>query len=152
MTVPTTRETADHAELARLAEAAIASGVDGQLPSTSVEVSAFASAANPARVLALLSEIAMLRGERRDIVSHATMGATNGDGLTLNGVSVEITRLRNAMHSSYHDRATQAECQRDEAVEYVARLLDAADEKVTDARARIIRSEARSFLANQGAE
>lgn len=90
MTAPTTRETADHAELARLAEAAThkswAAFTDdsGGRPHTNLvsfdpttdcalSISgahkndpnvAFIAAANPATVLSLLSEIAALRGER----------------------------------------------------------------------------------------
>lgn len=45
--------------------------------------------------------------ERRNIVSHATMGATDGVGLSTNAVSVEITKQRNV----FYDRATRAEAQ-----------------------------------------
>ena len=108
---------------------------------------AFIAAANPATVLSLLSEIAALRGERRNIVSHATMGATDGDGLTVNAVSVEITRLRNAMHASYHTRATQAERQRDEAVGLLKRWSLTRGEMYG---AGTVETATSAFLANQG--
>lgn len=60
---------------------------------------AFIVAANPAVVLELLSEIEGLKAERRNIVSHATMGTTDGEGLSVNQVSVEITRLRNELYA-----------------------------------------------------
>lgn len=132
MTAPTPRETADHAELARLAEAAISSGVGGRLPTTSIELSAFIAAANPARVLALLSEIAALRGQYEL------------DGFTLQA-SV--------------DRATQAERQRDEAVDLLKDMLTAFGGPMTrralgghDERQMAVTIATRAFLANQGAE
>jgi hypothetical protein len=91
---PTTRETADHAELKRLAEAAKALWLDEgwfdyrtlslgfELDS---EDAAFIAAANPARVLALLSEIAALRGEvaaldeMRGVVRVVTARATQAE-------------------------------------------------------------------------
>ena len=93
MTAPTTRETADHAELARLAEAATAgpwetypeafsprsfvipthhASDDPAVGSVlSRQDAAFIAAANPATVLALLSEIAALRGERDGLIEAA---------------------------------------------------------------------------------
>lgn len=47
------------------------------------------------KVEAMQWEMAKLRAERRMIVSHATMGGTDGEGMSVNAVSVEITRLRN---------------------------------------------------------
>ena len=41
--------------------------------------------------------IAALEAERRCIVSHATGGRTDGEGMSLNDVSVEITRFRNEL-------------------------------------------------------
>lgn len=64
MTAPTTRETADHAELARLAEVAESEARNPDLWVSVVTLNDFNQAANPARVLSLLSEIAALRGER----------------------------------------------------------------------------------------
>lgn len=43
------------------------------------------------------ARIAALEVERRMIVSHATMGNTDGDGMSVNAVSVHITRLRNQL-------------------------------------------------------
>ena len=140
MTAPTTRETADHigeanekvadhigattmidhAELGRkfealAVEASAARNLDGA-ESMMVSIQTiydFITSRN-----ALLSEIAALRGERRNIVSHATMGATDGEGLSCNDASVAITRLRNEMHA----RLTQAERQRDEEIAVHTRI------------------------------
>lgn len=93
MTAPTTRETADHAELARLAEAATAgpweTSPEAFSPRSFVipthhasddpavgsvlsrQDAAFIAAANPATVLALLSEIAALRDYGRDVAKEA---------------------------------------------------------------------------------
>lgn len=62
--------------------------------------------------------IERLVGERRNIVSHATMGATDGVGLSCNDVSVEITRLRNKLHAGQ----TKAAAQRDAAVKALERI------------------------------
>lgn len=43
------------------------------------------------------ARIAALEAERRMIVSHATMGNTDGDGMSVNSISVQITRLRNEL-------------------------------------------------------
>ena len=50
-----------------------------------------------AKLEALERENAELRAERRMIVSHATMGNTDGEGMSVNAVSVHITRLRNQL-------------------------------------------------------
>lgn len=97
---------------------------------------------------ALLSEIAALRGERRNIVSHATMGTTDGEGLSCNDVSVAITRLRNEMHA----RATQAERQRDElrkALEVISEMVPSTCET---SLAHDMADFASQALASQGAE
>lgn len=43
---------------------------------------------------------AELVAERRNIVSHATMGATDGEGMSVNAICVEITRLRNELYKA----------------------------------------------------
>ncbi len=139
---PIPRETADHAELlARLANdmRKFEHHAVGSLRIDMDEVRKVIAACDSHA--ALLSEIAALREERRNIVSHATMGTTDGEGMSLNDVSVAITCVRNVLHT----RATQAERQRDEAVgllrRYRSDLPTEALEDLTDA-----------FLANQGAE
>lgn len=76
MTAPTTRETADHAELARLAEAAktVRRDANGRLDGDDAVRMwvAFHDALSPATVLALLSEIAALRGERERLRNVAS--------------------------------------------------------------------------------
>lgn len=96
----------DHAELARLAEAAIASGVDGRLPATSSELSAFSAAANPATVLALISEIAALNDYGRSVAKEAL---------------------------GYRDRATEAERKLAEAVGLLGEALNEMDRRVITA-------------------
>jgi hypothetical protein len=54
---------------------------------------------------ALASDKARLEGERRMIVSHATMGQTDGEGLSVNDVSVRITALRNQLYEDVRARA-----------------------------------------------
>lgn len=151
MTAPTPRETADHAELI--------AGLKTNDPT------------NPAHRLAkdlqaghrlgteagndlieVLSEIAALRGERRNIVSHATMGTTDGEGLTVNGVSVEITRLRNAMHSSYHTRLTHAERQRDELRKALERISGLCPATCETSLAHDMADIASQALASHGAD
>jgi len=183
MTDPTPRETADHssevrnmvadhAELARLAEAAtqgewraadwdaddgenlwtieaiepevlapgqssiwpegvrckrIAQTEEGENPT---EDAAFIAAANPATVLALLSEIAALRGELEASREEADRLAYNCDDARL--VSAE-------------NRATQAERQRDE----LRKALEEISETAQISRARHVACRA---LANQGAD
>lgn len=81
MTAPTTRETADHAELARMAEAAApywhaANLACGGNPIAVDLVAPFVGAMSPTVCSSLLSEIAALRGEvasleiRRDFFKH----------------------------------------------------------------------------------
>lgn len=184
MTAPTTRETADHAELAACpfcgGEAKSETLGHGKSARTGVKCAdvdcpgsmrlvgpdedGVAFWNRRPREAALLSEIAALRGERQNIVSHATMGATDGEGLTVNAVSVEITRLRNAMHASYHARATQAERQRDElrkATETAANLFKLCTEPTMFENASTLNVYAqmtewlvrnRPLIANQGAD
>ncbi|MDT0507551.1 hypothetical protein [Novosphingobium sp. MMS21-SN21R] len=40
------------------------------------------------------------RAERRNIISHATMGSTTGEGLSVNDVCVEISRQRNKLYQA----------------------------------------------------
>ena len=62
------------------------------------------------------AEIARLTAERRMIISHATMGGTDGDGLSVNAVSVQITALRNELYQDGKSRAEKAEAERDAAL------------------------------------
>ncbi|GAA0768621.1 hypothetical protein [Brevundimonas olei] len=102
----------DHAELARLMRLTkrlrgIAFDYIGKADRTTcIET----EAANALEFL--LAENAALRAERRNIVSHATLGGTDGDGLSVNEISVRITAIRNDMHA----RATEAERKLAEAV------------------------------------
>lgn len=65
-----------------------------------------AQADHAARILAAIdltaqsAELDRLRTERRNIVSHATMGGTDGEGMSLNDVCVEITANRNDIYTS----------------------------------------------------
>ena len=108
---PTTRETADHAELARLAEAAKRVRRDsiGRLDGIDAhrKWDAFGAAANPATVLSLLSEIAALRGDLAEAEKDADDWAEN------------LAELR-AESQRHLLRATQAERQRDEALDAAA--------------------------------
>lgn len=65
--------------------------------------------ADPSGVAAL----AALRAERRMIVSHATMGGTDGEGLSVNEISVRITELRNSLYK-------KATAERDDALTRLA--------------------------------
>ncbi len=55
------------------------------------------------------AEIARLMAERRMIVSHATMGQTDGEGLSVNAISVKISALRNELYQDGAARAEKAE-------------------------------------------
>ena len=46
----------------------------------------------------LLAENARLKTERRMIVSHATMGTTDGAGMSVNEIGVRVTALRNELY------------------------------------------------------
>jgi hypothetical protein len=48
--------------------------------------------------LATMTELEQVKGERRNIVSHATMGGTDGEGMSVNAISVKITALRNELY------------------------------------------------------
>lgn len=180
---PTTRETADHAELVRLAEAATpgpwyrghnengcAQGEMSVWPDAKMigaiiaqcghqapwagwfeqpaKDAAFIAAANPATVLALLSEIAALRGER--------------DGLK-NRVSC-LERLGGEQSTRVMEQATRAkdaERQRDElrkALEWygeqarLARLIHREGDAGRHALADDGGKRARQAIANQGAD
>lgn len=150
------RETADHAELARLAEAAKRVRRDslGRLDGldASRKWDAFIAAANPARVLSLMSEIAALRGAleeaEKDVSSWSRCA---GEVVTIG--------------ENWKERFVQAEFQRDEAVGLL-RVADAAMANITafdDEIWSVIgstnlsilkanRTAIRAFLANQGAE
>lgn len=128
---PTTRETADHAELTRLADYAISQkGRWDELH----DLNKFHAAANPATVLALLSEIAALRGEV---------------------ASLEIRR------DFFKHNMTQVERQRDElrkavrrAMTFVGLCVDAGEVQPDDAEnpADLWDALNAAFLANQGAD
>ena len=60
-----------------------------------------------ARNADLEAKLAALEAERRCIVSHATGGRTDGEGLSLNAVSVEVTRFRNDLLSE-QSRSSEA--------------------------------------------
>lgn len=74
------------------------------------------------------AEIARLMAERRMIVSHATMGQTDGEGLSVNAISVKITALRNELYQDGAARAEKAEAERDAALAQVAGAYEAAKE------------------------
>lgn len=137
----------DHAELARLAEAAkrVRRDAIGRLDGDDAHRIWFAfvdAVSNPATVLGLLSEIAALKGERSFLVEQKE-GAEDAifDALT---------------------RATQAERQRDElrkALEPFAKLAEGISDVWTDdsivfdsAKGRLTAGDFRQALANQGAD
>lgn len=107
-----------------------------------VHNAAFIAAANPVTVLALLSEIAALRGERDDVCARLQ--------IVVHDHAADIQRLR------------QAERQRDEAVGLLRKLTDRV--KFTEGEGgrrswsgisvEFVRAfdQARAFLANQGAD
>jgi hypothetical protein len=68
------------------------------------------AAADSEQIAALRKRMEAADADRRMIVSHATMGATTGEGLSVNDISVMITRLRNEMYEAgaAHARATGA--------------------------------------------
>ena len=153
----TTRETADHAELARLAEAAtkgpwkacgtiyehmnceVRGGAKGEGQAiaqvwdgpNAFRDGQFIAAANPAIVLALLSEIAALRGERSFLVEQKE----GAEDAIFNAIA----------------RATQAERQRDELRKALERIatVDMGGGFLGAMACRQVASEA---LANQGAD
>lgn len=148
---PTTRETTDHAELARLAEAAApywraANLACGGNPIAVDLVAPFVGAMSPAVCSALLSEIAALRGD-----------------LTVSRDDLDQLQA----HFRQRDReATQAERQRDElrkALEPFGEAAESLDDETRDhdhiweqpaamsIDAGHLRT-ARALLANQGAD
>lgn len=145
---PTTRETADHAELKRLAEAAKALWLDEgwfdyrtlslrfELDS---EDAAFIAVANPARVLALLSEIAALRGERDDVCARLQV--------VVHDHAADTQRLRQAERQRDKLRAALERLASSEAFE-TPRVIDGP--LAPEMRARM--SYARQALVNQEAD
>ena len=61
-----------------------------------------------AALVEALERIERLEAERRCIVSHATMGHTTGDGMSLNDISVEISRQRNKLYQAGKDATLTA--------------------------------------------
>lgn len=47
----------------------------------------------------LRAEVERLRSERRMIVSHATMGGSDGVGMSVNDISCRVTALRNDLYN-----------------------------------------------------
>lgn len=136
---PTTRETADHAELARLA-----SEVENN--ATPLAVSLYRHATAPHHVLSLLSDIAALRGKEL--------------------LWTEVAQKAQEDRILADQRATQAERQRDElrkALEPFAEAAESLDDETSDhdhiweqpaamsIDAGHLRT-ARALLANQGAD
>lgn len=54
-------------------------------------------------------EIKSLKQREIMIVSHATMGGTDGQGLSINDISVRVTALRNELYNNGIERAEAAE-------------------------------------------
>lgn len=168
----TTRETADHAELARLSEAAtqgpwkacgtiyehmnceVRGGEKGEGQAiaqvwdgpNAFRDGQFIAAANPATVLALLSEIAALRGEVE------RLARINADHCSaVNTYVISNARL--------DDRATQAERQRDELRKampdlssVIAWLNNGCEPKHAVTELTIYKTRIDQALANQGAD
>lgn len=67
----------------------------------------------------LRAENERLKGRLRMIVSHATMGATTGEGMSVNDISVKITVLRNEVYQAGKD-ADLAEARAREAAAWEA--------------------------------
>ena len=47
--------------------------------------------------------------ERRNIISHATMGNTTGEGMSVNDICVEISRQRNKLYQAGKDEGAERE-------------------------------------------
>ncbi|WP_433950826.1 ead/Ea22-like family protein [Brevundimonas bullata] len=107
----------------------VAETVEGERPA---EDAAFIAAANPAAVLALLSEIAALRGE----------------ACTMRG----RLKLRAHVRDRWMSRATQAERQRDEAFGLLRELADGRSQKNNINEYDDLSVRASTLLAKQGAE
>ena len=143
---PTTRETADHAELARLAEAATP---DWDAETITENTVAYFGAFVPSVALALLSEIAALKGERDDLERHR-------DRLAIT-CQRRLDDWRDAQA-----KATQAERQRDELRKALERIADEAPYRSGYCQSDVeygpalsadeMQAVARQALANQGAE
>lgn len=145
MTAPTTRETADHAELARLAEAKASWSLGIYKNREQADDAAKFNALDlPATVLALLSEIAALRGD-----------------LTETRVAADL------LVSSLRADLRQAERQRDEARDTIASTVAKADwmqghlsgerSSIDRETIELVVSECRAYchlqaLANQGSD
>lgn len=82
------------------------------------------------------AEIERLTQERQMIVSHATMGGTDGVGLSLNDVSVRITALRNELYNEGKARA--------EALQARITMLEADRVKVAEVALRLAKDVAYS--------
>ena len=98
-------------------------------------IRALAPADGLAAVEALRERAAKAESERRMIVSHATMGNTDGEGMSVNDVSVQITALRNELYleaKADRDRLAAANAVLEAKV---AGLREAVDEQ-TKARAQ----------------
>lgn len=119
----------DYAELARLAEAAYHDyalshiSVGGGMRAT-VSVTAFITAANPARVLALLAEIAALRDREKAALKECSEWARQAGEAK---GRLEASEWPGVV-DGWRERATQAERQRDEAVGLLRRWDEAADD------------------------
>jgi hypothetical protein len=75
-----------------------------------------------AELASLRAELEQVKGDMRMVVSHATMGRTAGDGMSVNDISVKITALRNelfkdAMAAGAKDARAELKQLRREAVE-----------------------------------
>lgn len=68
-------------------------------------------ACDPAPSDGLREENERLRRQLRMIVSHATMGETTGEGMSVNDISVKITALRNELYQAGKDAALSAPAQ-----------------------------------------
>lgn len=100
----------------------------------------------------LRAEVEQLGSERRMLVSHATMGGTDGTGLSVNEISCRVTALRNALYERGKDEceALRAEVAqlRKERLADLARLNE--DAKVMEQAALEIRSLRAAVAALKG--
>ena len=65
-------------------------------------------ASQAAQITDLQAQLDHVLAERRSIVSHATMGHTDGEGMSLNAVSVAITALRNELYRDAQAQLAEA--------------------------------------------
>lgn len=178
MTAPTTRETADHAELARLAEAASAHLAGPNLNTDGFGLHIWGDSLKGGRTHVLdVRGWGYLTGG-----GHGALGLSEDDGIAAqraiqayvvaawNAVPTllsEIAALRgeverwNSAYEIAHDQATangsaarQAERQRDEASWVIEKLLEANSRTSypADHPIHAARRSAAAFLANQGAD